>query len=181
MRSSSESNLNRRAFLKAAASIALTAPSAGLAAAPARSATPATPSLIRQENARPGADDWQLTRVRVDQKSGRKDFRAFFVEGYCSRQSVRAGESIDIMVSTNPPSRFMIEVFRTGYYAGRGARLLTTIGPLKGQTQPDPTVGPKRVRECRWETSVSLTIPSDWPSGVYLGRLTTVLDDIGHP
>src|SRR5688572_32845971 len=114
------SPFSRRDFLKSAASAALVAPVASLGAA-AGTATAATPSLIQQENQRVGADDWQLTRVRVDLRSGRKDFRAFYVEGYCSKQSVAAGESIDIMVSTNPPSRFTLEVFRTGYYGGRGA------------------------------------------------------------
>ncbi|HPM84915.1 MAG TPA: hypothetical protein PLF81_29635 [Candidatus Anammoximicrobium sp.] len=29
------------------------------------------------------------------------------------------------------------------------------------------------MHECRWEASAELTIPADWISGVYLGRLTT--------
>jgi len=33
-------------------------------------------------------------------------------------------------------------------------------------------VGDQRVRECAWEPAVSLRIPAEWPSGVYLGRLT---------
>jgi hypothetical protein len=74
-----------------------------------------------------------------------------FVEGYCSKQSVLASESLDIMVSTNPASRFTIEIFRTGHYAGRGARLMATLGPIAGKTQPDPAAGPNRVQECRWE------------------------------
>ena len=58
-----------------------------------------------------------LTRVRPD-KDG---FRSPWIEGYCSKQSVQAGETIDIMVSTDPPRRFSIEIFRMGYYGGRGA------------------------------------------------------------
>jgi hypothetical protein len=167
------STFSRRDFLKsaAAASAALAAPASGVAAT---APSAATPSLIKTENARPGAEDWQLTRVRVEQKAGRKDPRSRYIEGYCSKQSVPAGDSIDIMVSTNPPARFTIEIFRTGYYGGRGARLMTTLGPLVGKTQPDPEMGAKRVMECRWEASTTLTIPRDWPSGVYLGRVTTV-------
>src|SRR4051794_35133840 len=70
------------------------------------------PDLIRVENAKPGATDWQLTRVRVD-ASG---YRSRWIEGYCSQQSVQAGDAIDIMVSTNPPRPFHIEIFRMGYY-----------------------------------------------------------------
>lgn len=125
---------------------------------------------IVQENRMPGATDWQLTRVRVDQDG----FRSPWIEGYCSRQSVMAGETIDIMVSTDPPQPFQIEVFRMGYYGGRGARLMRTIGPLQGITQPTPQPGEKNLHECRWQPSARLTIPEDWLSGVYLGRLTTL-------
>ncbi len=126
--------------------------------------------VIVEENRHEGATDWQLTRVRVD-GSG---FRSPWIEGYCSRQSVSAGESLDIMVSTNPPQPFQLEVFRMGYYGGRGARLVKTVGPLQGKTQPVPSLGAKSLHECQWEPSVTLKIPADWISGVYLGRLTTL-------
>lgn len=133
------------------------------------SAAEPAPNLIRDENKKPGSSDWQLTRVRPD-KGG---FRSPWIEGYCSKQSVRAGESIDIMVSTAPEREFTIEVFRTGYYGGKGARLLTTLGPFTGKTRAVPERGPKNLHECRWEPCTTLKIPADWPSGVYLGRLTT--------
>ena len=129
-----------------------------------------TSQLIRKENERAGAADWQLTRVRVD-KDG---FRSPWIEGYCSKQSVRAGESIDILVSTNPPAKFELEIFRMGCYGGQGARLMQKLGPFDGKTQPTPTAGEKNLHECRWEPTTSLTIPDDWVSGVYLGRLTTL-------
>jgi hypothetical protein len=134
----------------------------------ARAADPA-PGLIREENARPGAADWQLTRVRPD----RDGYRSPWIEGYCSRQSVAAGESIDLFVSTDPPRPFGVEIFRMGYYGGRGARLMRTLGPFEGRAQPVPEPGPKDLHECRWMPATTLTIPDDWPSGVYLGRLTT--------
>ena len=51
---------------------------------------------------------------------------------------------------------------------------MTTIGPLEGAAQPVPTPGEKDLHECRWQPSTTLTIPDDWVSGVYLGRLTTL-------
>jgi hypothetical protein len=132
------------------------------------------PDLIRRENAKPGARDWQLTRVALINNTS---VRAAYIEGYCSKQSVRAGDSLDICVSTNPPSKFQIEIFRTGYYSGRGARLMTTLGPFDGATQPDPAIGPKDLHECRWQPAATMTIPADWPSGVYLGRLTCLPAD----
>ncbi len=94
------------------------------------------------------------------------------IEGYCSANSVRAGEKLQIMVSTKPASNFKLEIFRTGYYHGDGARLVKTFDSLKGATQPDPPVGENYVRECQWEPAVEFEIPDDWLSGVYLGKLT---------
>lgn len=150
----------------------LSAESAVAALTPSRQ-----PTLIAEENARPGSADWQLTRVRLDQTGG---FRASDIEGYCSRQSVKAGETLDIMVSTRERVPFKIEIFRTGYYNGAGARLMATLGPFPGEPQPTPTAGEKNLHECRWTPSTSIVIPDDWPSGVYLGRLTTERDSTGY-
>ncbi len=133
--------------------------------------------LIRDENSRPGSTDWQLTRVRLD----KNNYRSAWIEGYCSRQSVLAGEPLEIMVSTDPPARFQIEIFRTGYYGGRGARRMVKLGPFQGKSQPIPPGGENRLRECRWTPSATLKIPADWPSGVYLGRLTTLPDNSQQP
>ena len=46
------------------------------------------------------------------------------------------------------------------------------LGPFQGVVQPEPAVGKKRVRDCPWEPCASLKIPGDWPSGVYIGKLT---------
>ncbi len=131
---------------------------------------PEATGLIRTENAQAGAIDWQLTRARID--GG--EFRSPWVEGYCSRQSVSAGESIDIMISTDPAREIRLEVFRLGYYGGRGARKMLDLGTFSTQTQPTPTPGDKNLHECRWEKTTTLTIPKDWVSGVYLGRMTTI-------
>lgn len=132
----------------------------------------ATSSPIPAENRKPGSRDWQLTRVRPDAGG----YRSAAIEGYCSRQSLKAGESLDIMVSTDPPAPYKIEFFRMGYYDGRGARRVKVIERLLGQVQPIPEPGEKNLHECRWTPSVSFTIPEDWVSGVYLGRLTTLVD-----
>ena len=136
-----------------------------------------TGNLIVQENALDGASDWQLTRVRLDEEG----IRSTLLEGYCSHQSIQIGEELQVMVSTNPASRFELEIFRMGYYGGRGARLMTKLGPLEGKVQPDAPVGKNRLRECCWEASVQFTIPDDWISGVYLGRLTTVPESADEP
>ncbi|MHB1559662.1 MAG: N,N-dimethylformamidase beta subunit family domain-containing protein [Isosphaeraceae bacterium] len=168
----------RRTFLKGLAASSVL-PSLGAADGPARppASDEGRSDLIARENARPGALDWQLTRVRADGPG----FRSPWIEGYCSKQSVRAGESIDVMVSTRPVRKFRVEIFRMGYYGGRGARLVRNLGPFQGSEQPVPSPGPKNLHECRWERSFQLQIPDDWPSGVYLGRLTTIPADDSEP
>tara|TARA_Y100001934_G_scaffold255714_1_gene323002 strand:- start:3049 stop:4581 length:1533 start_codon:yes stop_codon:yes gene_type:complete len=167
-------SLNRRDFAKLS-TLGATVPLIGQTA---EAASTSQPNLIRDENRNGGAIDWQLTRIRPDSRGG---FRASDIEGYCSRQSVKAGEQIDLFVSTRRETDFFIEVFRTGWYGGRGARLMTKLGPFKGEPQltPNPKRGDRRLIECQWEPSVTLSIPEDWPSGVYLGRLTATKDKTG--
>ena len=162
-----DSALSRRSFLKSSATATL----AGTLGANGHAAAAESRGIIAQENAKPGSNDWQLTRVRLDKNLG---FRSPLIEGYFSKQSVKAGESLDIFVSTKPAARFHIEIFRTGWYSGRGARLMKTLGPFDGTEQPVPPMGEKRLHECRWKACATLTIPDDWVSGVYLGRLTTL-------
>ncbi len=168
-----DARMPRRSFLKQASLLSSGAVIGGLGVSGEESKRDST--LIQRENQKPGARDWQLTRVRLDHRNG---FRSPRIEGYCSRQSVSAGERLDVMVSTNPPGRYSIEIFRTGYYQGRGARLMTTLGPFDGEIQADPPIGKKNLRECRWEATASFVIPDDWPSGVYLGRLSLLPDKV---
>nr|WP_199195015.1 N,N-dimethylformamidase beta subunit family domain-containing protein [Bremerella cremea] len=160
----------RRAFLKGTLATTMITTTAELARTAYAEARSTNDTLIQKENAKSGADDWQLTRVRVDAEG----FRSPWIEGYCSKQSVAAGESIDVMVSCNPARSFRLELFRMGYYGGKGARLVKNYGPLEASTQPTPTPGEKNLHECRWATSLTIDIPADWLSGVYIGRLTTI-------
>lgn len=165
--------LRRRDLLKgiAAAGLGFAVGAHGAAQAPDDSPSPgsAAQDLIRRENAEPGTRDWMLTKTRIEPKSR---WRSPWIEGYCSATSVRAGDTLRIMVSTNPASNFSLEIFRTGYYGGAGGRLAKRFDSLPGKTQPDPPIGENRLRECQWEPSVEFTIPDDWLSGVYLGKLT---------
>src|ERR1700741_4980596 len=101
--------------------------------------------IIQRENQLAGSADWQLTRVKVEAGG----CRSIPIEGYCSRQSVKAGETIEIMASSNPARDFRMEFFRTGYYGGRGARLLKTIDRVEGIPQPEPQIGEKDMHECQ--------------------------------
>lgn len=153
--------LDRRHFLHGTAGLGLAAACVG--------AAPTSAPNVRMENAKPGTTDWMLANTRVDAATR---YRCPRIEGYCSRNSVRAGETIEIKVSANPAAQFTIDLYRLGYYGGKGGRFIERLGPFAGSPQSDPPVGEVRLRECDWETAAKLTIPSDWLSGVYLGKLT---------
>ncbi len=166
------SPLSRRDILKTALSAGAGAVLSGCNTLPA-GFTAAKPDRISRENAREGTRDWMLTTTRIDPPTR---YRCPWIEGYCSRQSVRAGESVRFHVSTRPASSFRIDLYRMGWYGGMGGRLVKQLGPFQGIAQPDPGVGKKRLRDCDWPAAVELVIPSDWVSGVYLGKLTA---DVG--
>ena len=122
--------------------------------------------LITAENAKTGTTDWQLTFIKSN------DYRSEMIEGYCSQTSVQAGEAIDIFLSANPATEVTVDFYRMGFYGGKGGRHIRRIGPFPVTTQPAPPIGVDRLRECHWQRTVQLTIPNDWVSGVYLGKLS---------
>src|SRR5688572_17062411 len=149
---------------------------AGAAAAMVtRTSGAAGSDLIRKENSEPGTTEWILTNTRIDPKTR---YRCPWIEGYCSRTSVRRGESIEFKVSTNPPSTIVIDIYRMGYYGGKGGRHVQSLGPFQGSAQPDPPVGQDRLRECSWKTTLRFTIPANWQSGVYLAKLSEAREQI---
>src|SRR5579885_517545 len=117
---------------------------------------------IQIENGKPGTSGWQLSNPATNRE----------IEGYASLTSVNIGGTIKFFVSTGD-STFKLEIFRTGWYAGIGARLLTTVNCIAGHVQPTPTPDPVTgLVECRWAASYTLNIPTSWVSGIFLARLT---------
>jgi hypothetical protein len=121
-------------------------------------------NAIQLENANPGDPTWDDFTVL----SGYD-----VIAGYGSQISVNRGQSIDFFITTQAPS-FTIKIYRTGWYGGVGARLMTDLGSFPGVRQtipsPDPVTG---LIECRWPKTTTFTVPSNWTSGVYLAKLTS--------
>jgi hypothetical protein len=175
MKPMKSSKLTRRDWIKGVAGMGAAAALSGCAdttestRSKGRRASLRASDLVRRENQRPGTSDWMLTKTRIAPAT---KYRCPWIEGYCSRTSVRAGEALSVFVSTNPASEFTLDIYRTGFYGGAGGRQVSSLGPFKGKVQPDPAIGKKRLRECQWEPSTTITIPRDWVSGVYVGKLT---------
>lgn len=172
-------NASRRNFLLGTAGSAFALNSSFATAEQSIASSIGKSSRIVDENNKPGTTDWQLTRVRVNAGM----YRTSLIEGYCSHQSIASGETLRIFVSTDPARNFRLDLYRMGYYGGAGARLVTSFDNLPGTPQPVPEMGPVpgRLRECHWEPSVEFTIPKDWVSGVYLGKLTTIPNSNSEP
>ncbi len=156
--------LTRRALLKSAAQAGLAGALAPLASGAERS--PAASGVIAAENRKPGTTDWQLTFVRT------QNHRSEMIEGYCSHTSVRPGGTIDVFLSAKPATDVTIDLYRIGYYGGKGGRHMARLGPFPVTPQPTPPVGANRLRECQWARTTPVTIPKDWVSGVYVGKLS---------
>src|SRR5690625_3008953 len=172
----SDNSLTRRELLKNAAVLGSGAafmPYNIINSRPGRRSGP-----IAAENSKPGTHEWQLqytgfdTPVTMASYPLNRYLRSRSIEGYVSKTSLLPGESIDFKISTEPAGNFLIDIYRMGYYGGMGGRHMVRLGSFKGGIQPIPMMGDERLRECDWETSTTFTIPKDWPSGVYLGKLS---------
>jgi len=139
------------------ASRLLLAAAVGAAYGPAQAANP-----VQTENALAGTSAWRLTNPALNHE----------LEGYASLTSVNRGSSIKFFVSTSDPS-YTIDIYRMGWYAGTGARLVQSIaaqaGVLQTMPTPDATTG---MIECNWTSPYTLATSASWISGVYLAKLT---------
>jgi hypothetical protein len=127
----------------------------------AASAKMASANPLLNENNLAGAEDWMLTRPAFERE----------IEGYLSGCSASGGQTLDLYVNTAAPS-YTIEIFRTGWYGGRGARRVWGPITARGLRQPIPIPEPQTgLVDCDWQSPVSLVIGSDWRSGIYLAKL----------
>src|SRR6266702_230632 len=138
---------------------------------------------IQIENSKAGTQGWNDFSA---------DLAPDTLSGFGSKISVNHADSIDFYVTTTAPS-FTINIYRTGYYGGAGARLISSLGSFPGLHQvipaPDKVTG---IISCsNWTRTTTLNIPSSWVTGVYLAKLTSstgkssfiffvVRDDGGH-
>ncbi|MCW1971062.1 MAG: hypothetical protein KIH69_023380, partial [Anaerolineae bacterium] len=123
---------------------------------------------IDAENCNLGSNGWLLnlnTMAVSDDVNGQ-------IQGYASAVSVNKGQPIQFHVSVNPAQTYNIEIYRLGYYQGKGGRLMQTVSNLNGTKQPDcpqdPTTG---MVACDWAVGHTLNVPNTWVSGVYVAML----------
>jgi len=127
-------------------------------------------NLIIEENKLPGTLEWQLSYTKNDAKD---KFRSPLIEGYASQTSISAGSKITFYVSSIKPGKGSIEIFRLGYYQGKGGKFVSRLQGLDIQEQITPVVGKERLRECNWAPTASGVVPENSVRGVYVAKLSS--------
>jgi methionine-rich copper-binding protein CopC len=139
--------------------------SIAVGAVPAAAADPCLPvvNAVACENSKPGtpSSTWNVSG------SGSST-----IQGFATRMSVNVGETQSFKVKTSARS-YRLDIFRMGYYAGNGARLITTVNPVGPQSQPAClTQNSTGLVDCgNWAVSANWTVPGDAVSGIYFAKL----------
>ena len=148
--------VSRRAAGAALAAALLGAVAPG---APARAAT----NPIVAENNLPGSprSAWDLNRGASSA-----------IEGFATQMSVDHGQTVQFKVKTSARS-YRVDVYRLGYYAGAGARLVATLAPSAIPSQPAPlrNAATGLVDAGNWAVTASWAVPVSAVSGVYVAKL----------
>ena len=96
------------------------------------------------------------------------------IQGFGTDISVNVGATIGFKVSTPAPG-YRLDIYRTGYYQGLGARFITTVTPSAPLPQSQPPCASEVATglvDCgNWATSASWAVPSTAVSGVYIAVL----------
>jgi len=121
------------------------------------------PKLVIDENQRPGTTDWQLQNPADNHQ----------IEGYASLTSVEHGGAIAFYVSTTART-YRVDIYRMGWYGGDGGRLMKSYAGLNGSSHLNQvsTDANTRMVSCSWPVALTVIVPTDWLSGVYLAKLT---------
>jgi hypothetical protein len=98
------------------------------------------------------------------------------IEGYSSTASITQTQRLSLHVSTSPSARYRIEVYRLGWYGGRGALRVECLpgcdGSERGTVQPvpppDPATGEIRAS---WPVTDRFRTTRSWVSGYYIAEL----------
>lgn len=146
--------------------VAMTA-AALIPVAPTAAADPCGPGSnpIVCENSKPGndPDEWEIDGAGDES-----------IQGFATEISVNAGQRIDFKIDTDARS-YTIDIYRTGYYNGDGARWIQRVNP----SATLPQIQPECMRDVttelydcgNWGVSAFWNVPSTAVSGVYIARL----------
>ena len=142
----------------------------------ANAADPCGPSgnKIACENAKPGTDPeiWDIY--------GAGDAS---IQGFAADISVNVGQRVDFKIKTDA-SAYTIDIYRTGWYQGLGARWIDAVPANAAVSRSQPnciTDSTTELYDCgNWGVSASWNVPSSAVSGVYIALLKRSNGDSSH-
>ncbi|MFK0085272.1 DUF4082 domain-containing protein [Glutamicibacter sp. NPDC090743] len=118
------------------------------------------------ENSKPGAywTEWDIEGAGDDS-----------IQGFATDISVDVGSPVDFKIDTDA-SKYTIDIYRTGWYQGLGARKIASVTPSASLPQIQPEClqdVATELTDCgTWGVSATWNVPNDAVSGVYLAKLT---------
>ncbi|HVT60333.1 MAG TPA: DUF4082 domain-containing protein [Thermoanaerobaculia bacterium] len=115
-----------------------------------------------RENQNPGVAPgvWDLAGGKSDP----------LLAGFSTDISYEPGETVAFKVKTEARA-YRLDVYRLGWYGGKGARLLAAVRPSVPLPQSQPPCNIEPIDCDAWRVSASWSIPAGATSGVYLAKL----------
>ncbi len=128
------------------------------------------------ENTQHGTTRWRIPG---------RDEATVQIQAYASATSIFPGQRLTFYASTQTNNAvYSIEIYRLGWYGGTGGRLMTSIKSQIGHQQGYYNPNSHQLIDCtsctvdvstglvdaHWHPSYTLTIPSNWMTGVYLAK-----------
>jgi hypothetical protein len=130
--------------------------------------TEGSPPSVAAENRAAGTTAWRLPGP-VQQIGGSAHGP---VTGYVGAQAIAPRQRQAVYVNAHGARTVTLQVFRMGWYGGRGGRLVLQSTPLRTVRQPPCSHrAATGLTECRWHPTLTFTIPAALPSGVYIVKL----------
>ncbi|OWY65473.1 hypothetical protein B7486_41845 [cyanobacterium TDX16] len=124
----------------------------------------AAQNAIVLENRKVGTTAWKITNLAMNDE----------IAGYADATSINKGQALNLKISLAQAGEYRLDVYRLGYYGGKGGRLIASVTGLNGLTQAAPTMtnASTKLVEYKWNTSYTLQTGRDWTTGLYLAKLT---------
>lgn len=89
------------------------------------------------------------------------------LQGYADKTSYLPGETVQLFI--NSPKNYNLEIYRMGYYEGKGAQFKVSYGKISGYQQT--AAMNKETLSANWKKTAHFGIPADWQSGMYLVKI----------
>jgi hypothetical protein len=131
--------------------------------------TSGAPPSVAQENRAAGTSAWRLPGPRSligGEAHGP-------IAGYVGEQAIAPGQQQSVYVNAHGGRTVTLQLFRMGWYGGKGGRLVLQSAPVSAVHQPRCTHrAATGLTECRWRATLTFQIPEALPSGVYIVKMT---------